>query len=259
MEPVFRLFIDEVGHGSMKFSDHPNERYLSLTGAIMRITNESGQFTDELNKLRAEIFGNTEVILHRTDIIKKEAPFDCLADPARCAEFDAAILKLLDESSYRVITVVIDKKEHKNRYRVWQAYPYHYCLMALMERYVTWLLGTGFSGDVMAESRGEKDNRKLQESYSRLYTKGTDWVGFKDFQKTLSTKELKIKDKKANISGLQLTDIIANPSMWSMICEKTSTEMNSPFGIQVVDILKRAKYRRKYNGQIAGIGTKWLP
>lgn len=259
MEPVFRLFIDEVGHGSMTFSDHPNERYLSLTGAIMRITNESGQFTTDLNQLKTDVFGSTSVIFHRTDIVRKKPPFDCLQDPAKCAEFDTGILKLLNDSSYRVITVVIDKKEHKNRYRTWQAYPYHYCLMALMERYVMWLQGACSCGDVMAESRGEKDNRKLQDSYARLYAHGTDWIGHKLFQQSLSTKELKIKDKKANIPGLQLADTIANPSMWSLICEKTNQPMVSPFGAQIVEILKRNKYRRKYNGQITGIGTKWLP
>ncbi len=168
-------------------------------------------------------------------------------------------MKLLDETSYRVITVVIDKKDHKDRYQVWQAYPYHYCLMALMERYVMWLHGAGACGDVLVESRGEKDNRKLQESYSRLYGKGTEWVGPKFFQCCLSTKELKIKDKRANVSGLQLAEMIANPSMWSLICEKTGQPMTSRFGAQIVEILKRSKYRRKYNGQIAGIGTKWLP
>jgi hypothetical protein len=259
MEPVFRLFVDEVGHGSMRFSDHPNERYLSLTGIIMRIANEAGKFADDLHKVKIDIFGSRNVILHRTDITRKEPPFDCLKDTARCAEFDEAILKLLRDSSYRVITVVIDKKEHKNRYRTWQAYPYHYCLMALMERYVMLLQRAGSCGDVMAESRGENDNRKLQDSYARLYSKGTEWVGYKLFQQSLSTKELKIKDKKANIPGLQLADLIANPSMWSLICEKTNTQMISPFGAQIVEILRRNKYRRKFNGQIAGIGTKWLP
>jgi hypothetical protein len=31
MEPMFRLVVGEVGHGSVKLSDHPHERYLSLT------------------------------------------------------------------------------------------------------------------------------------------------------------------------------------------------------------------------------------
>jgi hypothetical protein len=259
MVPVFRLFVDEVGHGSMKFSDHPNERYLSLTGIIMPIANEAGKFANDLNALKANVFGNTDIILHRTEIVRKEPPFDCLTDTARCAQFDSAILTLLRDSAYRVITVVIDKKEHKSRYRVWQAYPYHYCLMALMERYVMLLQGIGSSGHVMAESRGEKDNRTLQDSYARLYSKGTDWVGFRLFQESLTTRELKIRDKRANIPGLQLADLIANPSMWSLICERTETQMNSPFGTQVVEILRRFKYRRKFNGQIAGIGTKWLP
>ncbi len=86
MEPVFRMFVDEVGHGSMRFTDHPNERYLSLTGAIMRISNEAERFTDDLNKLKIDAFGDTSVVLHRTDIVRKTAPFECLKDPALCAQ-----------------------------------------------------------------------------------------------------------------------------------------------------------------------------
>lgn len=175
------------------------------------------------------------------------------------AQFDEELLVLLESSSYRVITVVIDKLEHRNRYLRWQAYPYHYCLMALLERYVLWLELAGSCGDVMAESRGKKENRQLSESFSRLYSRGTDYVSAKTFQSRLSTRELKIKKKEANIAGLQLADLIANPSMRGIVCERTGTEMTAEFGIRVVRILKKNKYRRKYNGEITGVGTKWLP
>ena len=257
--PSFRLFIDEVGHANMKSAEHPNERYLSLTGVIMGVEYERTTFTNALNKLKADIFGTTEIVLHRTEIVYKRAPFEALRCDQLEARFDTAALSLIANCSYRVITIVIDKLEHKRRYLVWQAYPYHYCMMAMLERYVLWLKAAGVAGDVMAESRGKKENKMLSESYSRLYEKGTDFVSARTFQSTLSTKELKLREKRANIPGLQLADLIANPSMRSMICEKLGEEMTAEFGKKVVEILKRNKYRRRFDGQINGLGRKWLP
>lgn len=259
MEPVFRLFIDEVGHASMKAADHPNERYLSLTGVIMRIQHEAESLKPQLDAIKRRIFGTTEIVLHRTEIVYRRAPFHCLEDQQIRAQFDDDLLALLESSSYRVITVVIDKLEHKKRYLRWQAYPYHYCLMALLERYVLWLELANSCGDVMAESRGRKENKQLTESFARLYARGTDYVADKMFQRRLSTKELKLRNKQANIAGLQLADLIANPSMRALICEREGIKMNAEFGIRVVEILNKNKYRRKYNGEISGVGTKWLP
>ena len=259
MDPVFRLFIDEVGHASMKTADHPNERYLSLTGVIMRIQHEAESLAPQLDAIKVRIFGTNEIVLHRTEIVYRRDPFRCLEDNQLRAQFDEEILALLESCSYRVITVVIDKLEHRRRYLRWQAYPYHYCLTALLERYVLWLELAGSCGDVMAESRGKKENKQLSESFVRLYARGTDYVSGKMFQQRLSTKELKIRSKHANIAGLQLADLIANPSMRALICERDGTKMNAEFGVRVVEILKKNKYRRKYNGEISGVGTKWLP
>jgi hypothetical protein len=259
VDPVFRLSIDEVGHANIKDAENENCRYLSLTGVIMGIGHERLQFEPALNILKMRIFGTADVVLHRNDIVYRRPPFDCLNDTVTRVDFDNSVRTLMQNASYRVITVTIDKLEHKRRYLVWQAHPYHYCLMALLERYVLWLIKANSCGDVMAESRGKKDNRKLERSYARLYDQGTPFVGYKMFQRRLTSRELKIKDKAANIAALQLADLIANPSMRSMICEKDGVPMTAGFGNQVVTILKRNKYRRMANGTITGVGTKWLP
>jgi uncharacterized protein DUF3800 len=259
MEPIYRLFVDEVGHGNMKATDHCNEQYLSLTAVIMGISYERDVLEPALNILKTRIFGTPNIVLHRTEMVYRRPPFENLDNDEVRSDFDKSALSIIENASYRVITVVIDKREHKRRYLVWHAYPYHYCMLALLERYVLWLKSAGSYGDVMAESRGKKDNKKLIESYARLYRGGTDFVDKKLFQQRLSTKELKIKDKRANVAGLQLADLLANPSMRAVICEKTHTQMTAGFGSQIVEILNRAKYRRRFDGVISGVGTKWLP
>lgn len=259
MEPIFRLFIDEVGHADMREPEKPDRRYLSLTGVIMSIAHEQNSLDPALRILKARIFHDLNIVLHRTEIVYRRNPFECLQDATLRSDFDQSVLKIIENASYRVITVVIDKLELRQRYAVWQANPYHYCLLALLERYVMWLQLSNSYGDVMAESRGKKDNKKLCASYARLYDRGTEYVLAKRFQQRLTSRELKIKEKSANVAGLQLADLIANPSMRSLICEKTGAAMKADFGVQVVDILKKNKYRRSSGGTIAGRGTKWLP
>ncbi len=77
------------------------------------------------------------------------------------AAFNSDLLTLVEELDYCVITAVIDKREHLDRYQQWVYDPYHYCLMVILERYVLELHGRGQRGDVMAESRGGSEESSL--------------------------------------------------------------------------------------------------
>ena len=258
---MFRLFVDEVGHHDMKSSADPNQRYLGLTGVVMRLGYADGEFTARLNVLKKEIFGRADFTLHRREIIDaKPNPFTALANPECRKLFDDAVLKLLETSTYRVFTVVIDKKEHKTKYSVWQFQPYHYCLTVMLERYALWLKRASARGDIMAESRGKKENKQLSRAYRWLYKNGTSHVSSVLFQQTLTSGEIKIKSKADNVSGLQFADMIAHPSYRELICRHTNCEMTAGFGRKVVDILYRRKYlRNPIDRTVQGWGTKWLP
>jgi hypothetical protein len=256
---LYRVFIDEVGNHDIGSSDDPNHRYLGLTGVMMTLEHEEGIFTNALNSFRQGILGTREAVLHRREIIEAKPPFDRLADPAVRKQFDEGILRLVAEAQYRVVTVVIDKKEHRERYVVWRFHPYHYCLTVLLERYVQFLSRIHQVGDVLVESRGKKENMQLERAYRHIYEHGTDHVDAKFFRERLSSAQLKIKPKSANVAGLQLADVIANPSSRSLICEKTGVEMTADFGKVIQAILKKNKYLRRNDGVIPGWGTKWLP
>ena len=257
---LYRIFIDEVGNHDMRSSGQPTERYLGVTGVIMRLEYEQGVLTASLNQLKTTFFGNTAIVLHRRDIIDRKPPFDILKNAETQNQFDASLMQLLTQASYRVFTSVIDKKEHAIRYTVWRFHPYHYCLTVLLERYVQWLERTNNVGDALAESRGKKENMQLEKAYRYLYKNGTDQVPAALFQKRLSSKELKLQPKAANIAGLQIVDLIANPSCRDLICQKTGVVMVAPYGTRVVAILRKNKYLKSpVTGKIEGWGTKWLP
>ena len=261
MSSAYRVFIDEVGHHNLNSADDPNERYLGLMGIIASKEYADTAMTAMLDSVKNDVFGTRSIVLHRREIInKKPAPFDRLTDLATRTLFDRRILGVFEQAEYAAITILIDKKEHVERYRVWQSQPYHYCLTAILERYVSWLEEVNQIGDVLVESRGKSENKKLSAAYARLYKCGTANVPAEKFRRHLSSGEIKLKLKSDNIAGLQIVDLLANPACRDLICRKTNQKMKAEFGKRVIDILRNSKYRRStWDGRIEGWGTKILP
>lgn len=257
---MYRLFIDEVGHDNLNSANDPNEQFLCLMGVILSIEDAHEELTNAMNGLKIDIFGTPNVVLHRREIIdKKTPPFDRLANVETRARFDAGILTIVTNSKYAALTVLIDKKEHVERYKVWKSHPYHYCLKAMLERYVMWLNEQKGIGDVMAEWRGIKPNMKLEAAYGYIYNNGTEFISRQEMQARLSSSQLKIRKKSANIAGLQLADLLASPACRHLICQKRGEEMTAQFGRHIVDVLYESKYHRGKGGVVKGYGTKNLP
>jgi len=175
-------------------------------------------------------------------------------------QFNAAVLNRLEDWQYQVITVVIDKKSHRDQYSVWRYHPYHYCLAVMLERYILFLHYGNHRGDVMVESRGRVEDEKLKDSFRRLYQDGTDRIPAERWQERLTSMELKVKPKTANIPGLQLADLIAHPSRREILLDnKLIADDRDTFGNKICAILRDDKYLRSRTGQISGYGKKLLP
>ena len=258
----YRLYIDEVGNSDFGASQDPNHRYLSLTGVIMELDYVAKAVTPRFEQLKARYFDahpDEPVVLHRKEMLSAKPPFHALRDQKRRKAFDGELLNMLKDLEYQVITVVIDKLEQRQRYTVWRFDPYHYALTILVERYVKWLERLEAKGDVMAESRGGKEDRRLKASFSRLYTEGSDYIAPEVFSQWLTSGELKVRPKTANVTGLQLADLIAHPSFQRTRSMREPEVVLGPFGAEIVQILEEFKYLRDAHGRIDGWGRKWLP
>jgi hypothetical protein len=258
----YRLYIDEVGNPGLTTSEDPRHRYLSLTGVMMELGYVDQTVFPKLESLKKRYFqshADEPIILHRKEIVNKKYPFHSLRDEETRTAFDHDLLELLDELEYTIITVVIDKLEHKTRYSIWQQDPYHYSLRVLLERYVLLLKEFGMAGDVMAESRGGKEDIRLKRSYERVFQEGTEYVDSQMFEKYLSSRQLKVKQKSNNIAGLQIADLVAHPSFRATLARKNRQSLSSNFGGDIALILENKKYYRSPSGKIEGWGRKWLP
>jgi hypothetical protein len=112
----------------------------------------------------------------------------------------------------------------------------------------------------MAEVRGGKPDRRLEKSFARLYENGSSHVRRDVMQRHLSTKKLKLRRKEANVTGLQMADMIAHPSAMYVRSIYGGDPPPDRFGGEIVKLLVDWKYRRNaWTGKLEGYGIKWLP
>lgn len=191
------------------------------------------------------------IILHRKELVNAKYPFNVLKDEKVKRKFDKELLAFLTQWEYSAITVCLDKKVHKDTYKVWRYDPYHYCLALLLERYTFFLEQKETQGDVMAESRGGKEDKRLKASFAKLWQEGTQFISQERFQNVFTSKQLKVKPKSNNISGLQLADILAHPSRNEILSENKLLERPlAPFAKKIIKILQSKYYQQ--NGKIFG-------
>ncbi len=221
-EERFRLYIDESGDHVFRALEDAAHRYLCLLGCWFR----GGDYQAFHNALESfkqrHVPHNPDdpVVLHREDIINRRRSFWRLRDPSAAEAFDLDLLELLRHAQFRVCAVVIDKKRLHDQYAV-PAHPYHLAMGFLLQRFAGYLNHVNRRGDVMAESRGGQEDRLLKDSYQRVYDRGAWMVRAPFFQRALTTRELKLKSKSANIAGLQLADLLAHPVRQAILVEKS--------------------------------------
>ncbi|MGD8290060.1 MAG: DUF3800 domain-containing protein [Desulfobacterales bacterium] len=248
------MYVDEVGNSDLKSSDNPLHRFLSLTGVVVELGYVSEKLFPNIEKLKFDYFKShpdDPIILHRKELVNAKYPFIALKDEKVKRKFDKELLAFLNEWEYSVITVCLDKKAHKDTYNVWRYDPYHYCLAMLLERYTFFLEQKQIPGEVMAESRGGKEDRRLKASFAKLWQEGTQFISPERFHEVFTSKQLKVKPKSNNISGLQLADIIAHPSRNEILSEnKLLDRPLAPFAKKIIDILQSKYYQ--HQGKVFG-------
>ena len=83
----------------------------------------------------------------------------------------------------------------REKYGEAAAHPYHLALGYLLQRYCGYLNHLNRCGDVLAESRGAREDKLLEDSYARIFAHGVWSTRENYFQKSLTSKELKVKKK----------------------------------------------------------------
>lgn len=258
----YRLYIDESGDHTHSSEDKPEKRYLGLTGVIIETEYYRTTMHSQFERLKQKHFPHSPdqpVILHRKELIEKRGAFWRLRDTKNKESFNNDLLELLRDSDYTLITVVIDKIAHVQRYEKVAFHPYHYCMVAMLECYCGYLNFYNAKGDVKAEIRGGKEDFQLKEACQRVYESGTQFRRTDFFQKTLSSGEITLKPKSANIVGLQLADLVAHPCKNQVLFEqKRIDKREDVFGSRICECIESKHNRHVSDGRIYGYGKVFL-
>lgn len=259
----FRLYFDETGNGDLHAADKsPNERYLSITGIVIRQDHHDVYVTRRLSALKSDLFGHTTespVILHRREIVRREGVFAILKNSQIRQEFDSRLGSIVSECIASAFTISMDKLEHRQKYLVWQYSPYHYLMECLVERFVMWLERRGAKGDIIGEARNKPHDQKLRQAYHLLHRRGNAFINEAKFQEHLTSAELRLLPKDADVAGLQIADILAHPAHRFLKFTQLQETQPDDFGTFLARILERKIYDRNESGKVVGFGTKWLP
>lgn len=261
MGSLYRLYIDESGDHTYNDLGDPSKRYLGITGIIFK-KEEYVAFAANLEHLKVKHFSHDPdepLIFTRSAITNKRGLFGKLNDPTKEIAFNTDILALFRHSAYRIITVVIDKKAHIERYDSAAWHPYHYGLMAMLERYCGFLKFKNARGDVIAEARGKREDDGLRLAFSDAYLSGTWYYGSQFFKNTLTSPKLKLKPKEKNIAGLQLSDLLAYPTKNEILLDhKRIKEPGNKFWRQITEAIANKYNNRAATGVVSGYGKIFL-
>jgi len=251
----YRMYVDESGdHTYAENVDHPTKRYLCLLGVIVEVEAYRTSFHPELEALKQAHFPHSPddpVVLHRKELVNRRGSFGKLRDQTNEQRFNEDLLNYLWKQSYRLIAVVIDKGAHINRYGDAAYHPYHYCLAALLERYCGFLNLYNAQGDVLAESRGGTEDAQLKQAYSTLFSGGTYFRGADFFQRALTTRQIKLKPKTANVAGLQVADLLAYPIRQEILVDKNHIpDPGDVFGKEICRVVVSKYNYQVYQGRV---------
>lgn len=261
----YRLYIDESGdhvfhdEAAMEEASH---RYLALVGCWFKTDPDYLGFHKSLEDFKQRHTPHNPdepVILHRKEIINCRGPFWRLRDDDRRESFNEDLLDIIESAKFNLVVVVIDKLELKRRYPD-PFHPYHMALGFMLQRYCGYLNHINRKGDVMAESRGRREDTLLKNAYNHIYVHGDMHNRASFFQQVLTSKHLKLKKKSANISGLQLADLIAYPARQEVLIE--NARMGAPgdvFGLRLAKAAEKKYNRHLSDGRIEGYGKVLFP
>lgn len=259
---MYRLYVDEVGVDVVKRLHSDNFRFLSLTGVAMTLQHARDYLEPTFNAIKADVFNqdpDSPICFHRTDIRSSKGPFECLKQIDKRSEFDTKILRVMSDCDYKVITVLVDKawmveQEH------WEiVHPYHYLMEILVEKYAQLLMRMRSTGDIMAESRGKPQDKELQAQFERSRATGTRYASKELIFERIPHPKLKFRTKQDNIAGLQLCDLLAHPSHYTIRQNLRHQVHLGAFCEKVSSILVDQKYDRGYGGKVWGYGAKSIP
>lgn len=240
----YLVFVDESGDHGLDGID-PSYPIFVLAFCVMRKADYITHVVPAIQVFKFKHFGHDNVILHERDIRKDTGVFSFLKSKEKKAAFLDELTQIVDAAPFTLVCSVIRKEALMQRYAN-PHNPYHVALGFGLERvhYYLQAQGTGMARThVMVERRGKKEDAELELEFRRI----CDGGNYNGEQMPL---EIVFADKKANLPGLQLADLVARPVGMSILRPGQSN--------RAFEVLER-KFYTSPSGEKMGWGLKCFP
>ena len=240
------LFLDESGDHNLAVVD-PQYPLFVLGGVIMDREYAEGQLVDALNEFKADVFGRTDIVLHTADITRNRNGFEDMQDVAFRDYFYDRINSLMRSLPYSVVSCAIRKDEYLGRYGLAAIDPYVLSLEVLVEIFCFDVGAASEGGIIVAESREPALDRGLELAWTNLKVRGTRRFQGRTVEDRISS--LTLRDKRSNIAGLQLADLVVSPIGRHILGKPDKEDWE----------IVNGKFRRSPRGRVENYGLVVLP
>jgi hypothetical protein len=199
------VYVDESGDHSLASID-PGYPVFVLALCVFHKRHYSETIIPAVEKLKFNYFGHDSVVLHENEISKQKGAFAFLSHLPTRIKFMEQLNSIMDASNFILIACVVDKAR-LSRGEGANSNPYHIALGICLEALHGFLTEKGqvnVRTHVVVECRGKKEDRELELEFRRIRdgsNPGSQCLPF----------DVVFADKKTNLTGLQLADLVARP------------------------------------------------
>ena len=199
------VYVDESGDHSLASVDREYPVFV-LALCIFHKRHYAEKIIPAVEKLKFNYFGHDSVVLHENEIRKQKGAFAFLAQRAVRDEFMGQLTSIMDASNFILIACVVDKARLPKSEGA-SSNPYHIALGICLEALRTFLVEKRqdqLKTHVVVERRGKKEDAELELEFRRICDGNNPGGRPLPF-------DIVFADKKTNLAGLQLADLVARP------------------------------------------------
>ena len=199
------VYVDESGDHSLTSIDADYPVFV-LALCVFHKRHYSEKIIAAVEKLKFNYFGHDSVVLHEHEIRKQKGAFVFLSQRKVRDEFMASLGSIMEASNFVLIAGVVDK-QRLNKTEGASSNPYHIALGLCLQALGGFLAEKGqqhLKTHVIFECRGRKEDAELELEFRRIGDLGVPSA-------TQAQLEIVFADKRTNLTGLQLADLVARP------------------------------------------------
>lgn len=238
------VYADESGDHSL-VNINPEYPLFVLAFCLFKITDYSSEMVPAIKDFKFKYFGHDLEVLHERELRMRSGVFNFLQNQSLRNEFFSHLEEVMRKATFQIVATVIRKNEYAQTAYASDS-PYKIAMKFGLERVFYELQSKGQSGKkivVIFESRGKKEDLELELEFRRLMDL-TTVTGM------AQTFVFMTANKKANITGLQVADLVARPVGMHVL---KPDQPNRSVSVLI------EKMRKSPSGEVKGWGLKIVP